>query len=139
MVLVFRFAASGPNGRSLDHHMILTFCGVSHEWCDITRRTPELWANILPLPASLINVFLTRSGNAPLYVEYKRVGRRRKTSLSDFLSLLNLEVLYLKVRYFRATDESEDLRGIFTGGTPKLRELTLDSLYVPMDHPIMRT
>ncbi|KDQ09432.1 hypothetical protein BOTBODRAFT_37012 [Botryobasidium botryosum FD-172 SS1] len=128
---------------------------VSQLWREIaTEMCATLWTRLDALPASLLDLFLSRSKSVPLTVVYENSVARRilphihrwrvcrvdpHSPPDTFPQELSapapqLEVLRLSV----APRDDLGYSNLFGGVTPRLREVYVDLNYVPMSCPIFQ-
>ncbi|KDQ19486.1 hypothetical protein BOTBODRAFT_51878 [Botryobasidium botryosum FD-172 SS1] len=141
----------------------LRLAGVSAAWGVILRDTPRLWARMIMIPQALLHTFLLRAKAVPLEIAYRKmpkdssagmlclahhVNRARYLNLDIFGMSENevmlwwyastpvLEVLVLSGAWHMRSDEIPILPAPFGGIMPRLRELTLTRLCLPLDLPL---
>ncbi|KDQ16773.1 hypothetical protein BOTBODRAFT_172878 [Botryobasidium botryosum FD-172 SS1] len=110
------------------HHVrdLLNLSSVCHHWREIALGCPRLWTRFRPLQRSLFDLFLERSKEAPLDIEFENHGHRSEATFQEYLTLVYPHVHRWRTFQLRHSVNAEILSSILLGPFPLLEILTLD-------------
>ncbi|KDQ09431.1 hypothetical protein BOTBODRAFT_191064 [Botryobasidium botryosum FD-172 SS1] len=152
---IFHFVVESDTLEGWPAKHAVRISSVSRLWREIATETcATLWTRLDPLPSRLLDLFLSRSGTAPLAIAYEGSYSRNMlpyihrwgicrvqlyTSEEPPLQELSVPAPQLEVlRFDVGPRESISYLNLFCGVTPRLREIYIDFSHIPMSCPIFR-
>ncbi|KDQ09969.1 hypothetical protein BOTBODRAFT_190754 [Botryobasidium botryosum FD-172 SS1] len=136
--------------------------GVSRLWRQVVRESPRLWKRIFPLSGALVDRFIGQSRQVPLEISFDHPTKEPSAGLLDYLLRVGPQSHRWRSCHLQGTPDALEpfLRApapmleildlgrsgssalsfshpaLFAGHTPRLRELSLRGIHVPLDSSI---